>query len=92
MMKAIKYIITVMLISLIFTGCDTKDKIDQTAKKVEQMERNQAKMQKQISYYKNKEKEATSYINYIIIFVFALIGLYILKIIISKSTKLIKRG
>jgi len=91
-MKILKYIISGVFIIFIFTGCETKDKIDSTAEKVEQMERNQIAMQKEINYYKNKEKEATSYFEYVMYILFLIIVLVALKKIISNSAKLINRG
>jgi len=91
-MRVLKFMLIIILVSFIFTGCETKDKIDQTAKKVEQMEKNQEVMRKELNYYKNKEKETTSYVKYILVFVLIIIVLFIIKIAISKSAKLIKRG
>ncbi len=91
-MKILKSLMTLLFIIFIFVGCDTKEKIDYTAKKVKQMEKQQAEMKKELDYYKNKEEKATSYIQYVTIFISIIVGLYIMRIIFSKALKLIKRG
>jgi len=94
-----KYVISGIFIIFIFAGCETKDKIDQSALKIEQMEKRQAEMQKQmernrekINYYKNKEKEATSYFEYIMYVLLLIISAVVLKKVVLSSAKLINRG